>query len=151
MAPVAVRPLALRLQWGMTTHEHTWFGLSQTFLLLWQWSPWKESMILIWASTDISRGQNTNLIHQIITHKHPTQYGDYSISSAVTIAIELWVTVTCGINVLLICLLGLFTIVTYFSTFKLLFTLRASASAEAPDSPIAFPSRLWRRVHVLQN
>ena len=52
---------------------------------------------------------------------------------------------------LIFCLLGLYGIVTYFSTFKLWFTLRASASAEAPDSPILFSSRLWKRVHVLQN
>ena len=37
----------------------------------------------------------------------------------------------------------------YFSIFKLLFTLRASASAVAPESPTSFPSRLWKR--VLQN
>ena len=37
----------------------------------------------------------------------------------------------------------------YFSVFKLWFTLRASASAMAPDSPILFLSRLWKR--VLQN
>ena len=37
-------------------------------------------------------------------------------------------------------------IVTYFSVFKLWFTLRVSASAEAPETPIAFPSRLWKRV-----
>ena len=42
-------------------------------------------------------------------------------------------------------------IITYFSVVKLWFTLRASASAEAPESPISFPSRLWRKVHVLQN
>ena len=40
-------------------------------------------------------------------------------------------------------------IVTYFSVFKLWFTLRASASAVAPESPILFHSRLWER--VLQN
>ena len=38
-------------------------------------------------------------------------------------------------------------IVTYFSVFKLWFTLRASASAEAPESLII--SRLWKK--VLQN
>ena len=45
-------------------------------------------MILTWASTDISYGLNTNLVHQIITHKYLTQYGDWSISSVVNIAIE---------------------------------------------------------------
>ena len=38
---------------------------------------------------------------------------------------------------------------TYCSVLKLSFTLRALASAEAPESPILFPSRLWKR--VLQN
>ena len=33
----------------------------------------------------------------------------------------------------------------YFSVFKLWFTLRASASADAPESPILFNSRLWKR------
>ena len=37
----------------------------------------------------------------------------------------------------------------YFSVFKLLFTLRTSASAEAPSDPILFDSRLWKK--VLQN
>ena len=41
------------------------------------------------------------------------------------------------------------SIVTYFSVVKLWFTLRASASAVAPESPIPFHSRLWKR--VLQN
>ena len=36
-------------------------------------------------------------------------------------------------------------IVTYSSVVKLWFTLRASASAAAPDSPIPFPRRLWKR------
>ena len=40
-------------------------------------------------------------------------------------------------------------IVTYFSVVKLWFTLRASARAVAPDSPIPFVPRLWKR--VLQN
>ena len=40
-------------------------------------------------------------------------------------------------------------IVTYSSVVKLWFTLRASARAVAPDSPIPFPQRLWKR--VLQN
>ena len=40
-------------------------------------------------------------------------------------------------------------IVTYFSVVKLWFTLRASARAVAPDSPILFHPRLWKR--VLQN
>ena len=35
-------------------------------------------------------------------------------------------------------------LVTYFSVFKLWFTLRAPASADAPDSPIPFHSRLWK-------
>ena len=39
--------------------------------------------------------------------------------------------------------------VTYFSVVKLWFTLRASASAAAPDSPILFHPRLWKK--VLQN
>ena len=33
---------------------------------------------------------------------------------------------------------------TYFSVFKLWFTLSASASAVAPLSPILFNSRLWK-------
>ena len=37
----------------------------------------------------------------------------------------------------------------YFSVFKLLFTLRPSASAGAPLHPTLFDSRLWKR--VLQN
>ena len=41
-------------------------------------------------------------------------------------------------------------IVTYFSLFKLRFSLRVSANTEAPESPILFPSILWKRVHVLQ-
>ena len=45
-------------------------------------------MILIWVSTHVSCGQNSNLVHQIITHKHCTQYGDSSISSVITIAID---------------------------------------------------------------
>ena len=40
-------------------------------------------------------------------------------------------------------------IVTYFSVVKLWFTLRASARTVAPDSPILFLQRLWKR--VLQN
>ena len=40
-------------------------------------------------------------------------------------------------------------IVAYFSVVKLWFTLRALASAAAPDTPILFPQRLWKR--VLQN
>ena len=40
-------------------------------------------------------------------------------------------------------------IVTYSSVVKLWFTLRASARAVAPESPILFLSRLWKR--VLQN
>ena len=40
-------------------------------------------------------------------------------------------------------------IVTYFSVVKLWFTLRASARAVAPESPIVFPSILRKR--VLQN
>ena len=35
-------------------------------------------------------------------------------------------------------------LVTYFSVFKLWLTLRASASAVAPEPPILFPSRLWK-------
>ena len=35
-------------------------------------------------------------------------------------------------------------LVTYFSVFKLWFTLRASASAEPPDSLIPFHSTLWK-------
>ena len=34
----------------------------------------------------------------------------------------------------------------YFSIFKLWFTLRASASAVAPELPALFPSSLWKRV-----
>ena len=37
-------------------------------------------------------------------------------------------------------------IVTYFSVFKLWFTLSTSASAVAPESPTLFPPRLWKRV-----
>ena len=37
----------------------------------------------------------------------------------------------------------------YFSVFKLLFTLRTSASAEAPSDPTLFDLRLWKR--ALQN
>ena len=37
-------------------------------------------------------------------------------------------------------------IVTYSSVVKLWFTLRAPARAVAPDSPILFPPRLWKRV-----
>ena len=37
-----------------------------------------------------------------------------------------------------------FLLVTYFSVFKLWFTLRAPASADAPESPITFPPRLWK-------
>ena len=37
-------------------------------------------------------------------------------------------------------------IVTYSSVVKLLFTLRASARAVAPESPISFLRRLWTRV-----
>ena len=40
-------------------------------------------------------------------------------------------------------------IVTYFSVLKVWFTLRASARAVAPEPPILFPPRLWKR--VLQN
>ena len=40
-------------------------------------------------------------------------------------------------------------IVTYFSVVKFWFTLRASARTVAPESPIPFPQRLWKR--VLQN
>ena len=40
-------------------------------------------------------------------------------------------------------------IATYSSVVKIWFTLRASASALAPDSPILLPPRLWKR--VLQN
>ena len=49
------------------------------------------------------------------------------------------------------CFTGLYgaRIVTYFSTFKLWFSLRAPASAVAPESSILFHSRLWQR--VLQN
>ena len=39
--------------------------------------------------------------------------------------------------------------VTYFRVVKLWFTARASASAAAPDSPILFHARLWKR--ELQN
>ena len=34
----------------------------------------------------------------------------------------------------------------YFSVFKLLFTLRTSASAEASSDPISLDSRLWKRI-----
>ena len=34
----------------------------------------------------------------------------------------------------------------YFNIFKFWFTLRASASAVAPELPTLFPSRLWKRV-----
>ena len=37
-------------------------------------------------------------------------------------------------------------IVTYFRVFKLWFTLSASASAVAPESPTLFHPRLWKRV-----
>ena len=37
-----------------------------------------------------------------------------------------------------------YLIVTYFSVFKLRFTVRASASAMAPESPISFLSRLCK-------
>ena len=37
-----------------------------------------------------------------------------------------------------------YLLVTYFSVLKLWFTLRASASAEAPEAPILFSSRLWK-------
>ena len=37
-------------------------------------------------------------------------------------------------------------IVTYSSAVKLWFTLRASARAVAPESPIPFHPRLWKRV-----
>ena len=48
-------------------------------------------------------------------------------------------------------ILGLYRakIVTYCSVFKLWFTLRASASSAAPESPTVLDSRLWKR--VLQN
>ena len=36
-------------------------------------------------------------------------------------------------------------VVTYFNDFKVWFTLRASASAVAPQSPISFNSRLLKR------
>ena len=36
----------------------------------------------------------------------------------------------------------------YLRIVKLWFTLRASASAEAPESPILFPSRLRKGVHM---
>ena len=86
-------------------------------------------MILIWVSTD------TNLVHQIITHKYLTRCGDSTISSVVTIAIEQKLLL--HLVLLVFCLLGLFRVVTYFSTFKLWFTLRISASAEASESPIS--------------
>ena len=48
------------------------------------------------------------------------------------------------------CILGLYIrtikIVAYFSVFKLRFTLRAPASAEAPGSPTLLDPRLWKRV-----
>ena len=37
--------------------------------------------------------------------------------------------------------------ITYLSVFRLQFTLKASASAEAPESPISFSSRLLKKVH----
>ena len=49
-------------------------------------------------------------------------------------------------------IIALYGIVTsYFSVFKLWFTLRASARAATPETPILFLSRLWKRVHVLQS
>ena len=39
-----------------------------------------------------------------------------------------------------------YLVVTYFSVFKLWFTLRVSASAVAPESPIEFHPRLWKWV-----
>ena len=38
------------------------------------------------------------------------------------------------------------TLSSYFSVFKLLFTLRAIDNAVAPESPILFLSRLWKRI-----
>ena len=46
-------------------------------------------------------------------------------------------------HVHILCILGS---VIYFSVFKLWFTLRASASVEAPESPTVLDSRLWKRV-----
>ena len=37
-----------------------------------------------------------------------------------------------------------YIIVTYFSVFKLWFTVRALANALAPESSISFLSRLWK-------
>ena len=44
-----------------------------------------------------------------------------------------------------------FRFATYFSVFKLWFTLKTSASAEAPESPTLLDSRLWKRVLVTKN
>ena len=38
-------------------------------------------------------------------------------------------------------------VVTYFSVFNIWFTLRVSARAEAPESSIVFPPRLWKNVY----
>ena len=48
-------------------------------------------------------------------------------------------------HVHILCIWVLYKIVTYFSVFKLRFTLRAPASAEAPESPTLLDSRLWKR------
>ena len=37
----------------------------------------------------------------------------------------------------------------YFSVFKLWFTLRALASAVAPESPISFCPRLWKSEQIV--
>ena len=40
------------------------------------------------------------------------------------------------------------TVVTYSSVVKLWFTVRALARAVAPECPIPFSLRLWKRVHI---
>ena len=54
-----------------------------------------------------------------------------------------------NLSVPIIALYGIVT--SYFSVFKLWFTLRTSARAATPESSILFSSRLWKRVHVLQS
>ena len=111
----------------------------------------KANDTTIWAS----RGNDTSLETiwfkaQLTSDSHTkaSQNGSWSISLVVTIATQhadhIWNKETAYIPLPL-------DPVTYFSVFKLWLTLRVSANAEAPDSLILFPSRLWKRVCVLQN
>ena len=98
----------------------------------------EKSLETIWFKAQLTSHSNTQA----------SQYGSKSISLVVTIATWPHLEQKNSTCAYILCLLDPET---YSSVFKLWFTLRVSANAEAPDFPTLFPSRLWKRVCVLQN